>query len=163
MRINDLCARKDIVLDTNVIAHASNPNDPTQADCFRILDWLRLTTAVDWTLDDNGKEAPDPRTSVLVKEYRATLAPGSLGLELLTHFLQSGRVAYVPRPKYDVRKKIEKLIPANKADRVVLGAAHGSSSRVLVTDDYADFPDSVRKIAKKSLKVNVLGSAPAVA
>lgn len=90
------------------------------------------------------------RTSVLVREYRSTLPPGVSGAGDLC---ASSRVCSP--------KTIEKFVPRNKNDRVISGAAHGSLSKVLVSDDDADFPESARSAIRKKLAVDTLGSAEA--
>ena len=62
-----------------------------------------------------------------------------------------------------MRDCIRRLIHNNVNDRAVLGAAHGSSDRVLVSNDTADFSESVRDSAWDELKVNIITSAEATA
>ncbi|MGW1136387.1 hypothetical protein [Streptomyces zhihengii] len=111
-----------------------------------------------WVLDDNGKDQPNPITSALYAEYHRTLPPQSLPLVVLAQYLTFGRVKFSDRPNESMRNLIAKLIPRNRLDRVVLGAAAGSSDRVLVSNDEDDFSSSVREEAEKRLGVHILCS-----
>ncbi|WP_282858230.1 hypothetical protein [Pseudoclavibacter helvolus] len=159
MKLADICPI-DIILDTNVLSHADNPASPNQVSALQVVSWMRDTSAL-WVLDDNGKSAPDPWTSVLYLEYQETLPPQGASITLFLACLQSGRIKFSPRPNHVDRKAIEKLVPRNKRDRAVLGAAHGSESKILVSNDLSDFSEKVRKSALKELGVSVLHSEDA--
>lgn len=164
MLIEGKCAGRDITLDTNILVHSVSPKDGRQSDALALLDWLRnCPSQTRWVLDDQGKAAPDPMTSVLYKEYRDRLQPQSAPLILLGAFLQRGRVTFAPRPDAQLRKKLRLLVPRNIADQAVLGAATASQSQFLVSNDFSDFPDRVRKAARKDLGVTVVSGQEAVA
>ena len=156
MIVATLCAT-DVVLDTNVLSHADNAGSAHQATALTVLAWVR-DSSVAWVLDDQGKAAPDPKTSLLYSEYHNTLAPQGLALALFTFLLQAERVRFAARPGQDVQKKLQTLVPRNKCDRAVLGAAHGTVDQVLVTNDYDDFPSAIRGAVKKQLGVEVIDS-----
>jgi hypothetical protein len=116
-----------------------------------------------WILDDNGKAAPDKHTSLLYAEYNQTLSPQGFPLTLFQFCLANGRVAFAKRPDQGVREAITRLIPRNKKDRVVLGAACGSADRVLVSNDNDDFSQTARREAYDLLQVVILDTAEASA
>ncbi|MCR2819058.1 hypothetical protein NQ166_09490 [Microbacterium sp. zg.Y1090] len=159
--LTELC-EVDVVLDTNVLSHAENTGAIQRASAVAVLDWMR-NSQVRWVLDDQGKAAPDPKTSLLFQEYRATLSPQSASLRLLIEFLSYQRVVFAPRPGQAIRASIRRLIPGNVNDRAVLGAAHGTSDRVLVSNDTTDFSDAVRDAVWGELEVNIITSAEAAA
>jgi hypothetical protein len=159
--LTELCSA-DVVLDTNVLSHAENSGAPQQQSAVAVLDWLR-ESSVRWVLDDQGKAAPDPKTSLLFQEYRATLSPQSPSLRLLIEFLSFQRVSFAPRPGQTVRDSIRRLVPGNVNDRAVLGAAHGTTDRVLVSNDTSDFSESVRDAVWEQLEVNIITSLEAAA
>ena len=164
MLVDGQCSGRDVTLDTNVLVHSVSPKDARQTDSLAVMNWLRNCSGeTRWVLDDQGKTAPDPKTSVLYKEYRDRLQPQSAPLVLLSAFLQGGRVRFAPRPDAQTRKKLRTLVPRNIADQAVLGAAAASQSRLLVSNDYSDFPDKVRRAAKKELGVTVVNCQEAVA
>ena len=162
MRIITECPT-DVVLDTNALSHAEQPSKATHQSSLRLIEWLRDESDVRWILDDQGKNAPDPTTSLLASEYWATLKPGGASLNVFTAYLGSGRVGFAPRPNSSVRKVIQTLVPRNKKDRAVLGAAVGSADRVLISNDYDDFPSNIRERCLGDLCVQVLDTDEAVA
>ncbi|OQQ25916.1 hypothetical protein A6410_18755 [Prescottella equi] len=116
-------------------------------------------SSVKLVLDDYGKSAPDTRTSLLFHEYHQTLPPQSLPLVMVTTLLQFQRVVFSTRPHQSVSKEINKLIPKNKKDRTVLGAASTSEDRILVTNDFDDFPTHIREQIAKKVGVSVVSTA----
>jgi hypothetical protein len=156
MRIDDACST-DVVLDTNVLSHADNPGSSYQASARNVLDWMRSCEAY-WVLDDNGKRQPDPHTSQLFLEYKQTLPPMGASIQLFAACLARGRVWFAPRPGQSVRDNIRQLVPRNKKDQVILGAAAGSRDKVLISNDESDFSNSVRKKALSRLNVTILHS-----
>ncbi len=164
MLIHSLCEGSDVTLDTNVLVHASRPSAREHESGLAVLEWLRQADpSTTWVLDDTGKKAPDAVTSVLYMEYLKHVPKQGLAFVLLSHFLRQGRVTWAPRPDERQRNLIRQLVPANKKDQAVLGAACSSKSQVLVTNDRTDFSDSTRANIRKSLKVRVLDSHEAAA
>ena len=154
MRMSERC-KVDIVIDTNVLSYADNFQVAFEPTCLALLEWLADSNLA-WVLDDNGKSAPDPMTSVLYAEYTSTLSPQGYALTLFTHFLITGRCSFVRRPDQATAQKIRRLVPKNARDRTILGAAVGSYDRILVSSDYADFPDAVRYEAARHLNVDIM-------
>ena len=138
--IRERC-RRDIVVDTNVFGHADNSGERRHAASLALLVWLREADTVRLVLDHQGKSEPDPeKTSVLYMEYRDTLSPQGLGAALVSHLLATAeRHRFVPRPSHQVSEQIRALVPRNKRDRAVLGAAAGSLDRLLASNDLTDF------------------------
>ncbi|MFK4483636.1 hypothetical protein [Curtobacterium sp. AB7] len=161
MQLAELCD-KDVVLDTNVLSHAENAGSSFQETAFAVLEWLRNADAR-WVLDDQGKDAPNPHTSLLFQEYRATLSPQSPALRMLIEFLSFQRVIFAARPGKELRDSIRELVPRNVKDRAVLGAACGSENRVLVSNDMTDFSTGVRDAVWDQFEVNIVTSDEAAA
>lgn len=162
MRLAARCG-EGVVIDTNVMAHADNAGDARHPSSFAVAAWLRDHPTVLLVLDDQGKKKPDPATSVLFSEYRETLSPQGFALTLIMTLLASGRVAFAERPDRETRESIAALVPRNKPDRAVLGAACGCADHTLVSNDYDDFPDAVRDRCAEELGVEILDSAEAAA
>lgn len=156
MKLDVRCTR-DIVIDTNVLSHAGNSGVSEHGSSLKVVDWMRRASVI-WVLDDQGKNAPDPQTSVLYKEYLDNLQPQSFALQVFMQCLTGQRVRFARRPGRADQEMLRKLIPKNNSDRAVLGAALGSLDRLLVSNDRSDFPDSVRKEVKRYWKVEVLAS-----
>ncbi|TWS17833.1 type II toxin-antitoxin system VapC family toxin [Tsukamurella asaccharolytica] len=154
MEIGKLCGH-DIVLDTNVLSHAENSTFEHHDSAKCILEWMRGSSTL-WVVDNTGKSKPDPKTSLLFAEYRATLQPMGAPLQLFTMCLLTGRVVFAERPNQANRSRIRKLIPRNNKDQAVLGAALDAEDQVLVSNDLDDFSPNVRDTIRKVLGVNVV-------
>ncbi|WP_457029468.1 hypothetical protein [Kitasatospora sp. P5_F3] len=155
--ISEICAT-DFVIDTNVLAHSCRDDYPLYDSAFALVAWIAEQKGAAWVLDDNGKKAPAIETSTLYAEYLATLPPQSLPLILLARYMRFGMVGFSPRPDQKLREGIRLLIPRNKKDQVVLGAAAGSVDRVLFSNDEDDFSYDVRQEVAESIDVLILSS-----
>jgi hypothetical protein len=153
----------DVVIDTNALGHAEQPLVAFHPSALKFLQWMSVTEQVKWILDDNGKSAPDLKTSVLASEYYETLSPQGLPLTLFTACLAMGRVAFATRPTPSTRKIIRRLVPRNTNDQAVLGATTTCKDRVLISNDYNDFSDPVRVMCAQELGVEVMDTEQAVA
>lgn len=157
MRLAELCVN-DVVLDTNVLSHADNPGCPSYAESRNAVLWV-VGSNVHWVLDDQGKNAPNPATSVLFSEYCNTLAPQSHILLQFISCLQRGRVRFASRPNQTDRERVRKLVPRNKRDQAILGATLGTVDKLLVSNDLDDFSEAVRKKAAKILGTSILSAS----
>lgn len=149
---------KDFVIDTCVLAHACQDTYPLHESALALVEWLRRQSAAKWVLDDNGKKAPAIETSTLYAEYHATLPPQSLPLILLARYMQFGLVNFSPRPNQQLRNLIRDLVPRNRKDQVILGAAAGCQDKVLLSNDEDDFPPDVRVSAASKIGVKIICS-----
>lgn len=154
MRLADVCPA-DVVIDTNVLSHADNEAMAERLASVAVLQWMSAGEQK-WVVDDQGRVQPDPMTSVLISEYMTTLAPQSYGRAVFIQCMQTQRLAFAPRPDRQTRELIQRLVPRNPKDRAVLGAAAGSTDRVLVSNDLSDFTDEVRDEADVALGVLIL-------
>ncbi|MFI8192796.1 hypothetical protein ACIF8T_29175 [Streptomyces sp. NPDC085946] len=152
--IGEICP-KDFVIDTCVLAHACQANYPLHESAFSLIEWLGGQSKSQWVLDDNGKKAPAAETSLLYAEYHSTLSPQSLPLVLLARYMRFGLVKFSPRPRQQLRDQIRGMVPKNKKDQVVLGAAAGAEDKVLFSNDEDDFTQEVRRDAEADLGVRI--------
>ncbi|MBM4477216.1 hypothetical protein GS456_25460 [Rhodococcus hoagii] len=158
MRYFQDSGKTSAVFDTCALAHAVNDANPYKESSLKMIESLLNDSSLKLVLDDNGKSAPDTQTSLLFHEYHQTLPPQSLPLIMVTTLLQFQRVTFSTRPKEAARKEIRKLIPKNKKDQTILGAASTSESKTLVTNDFDDFPTRVRDQISKTFGVSVISS-----
>jgi hypothetical protein len=147
----------DVVVDTNVLAHSANESSVEHADSIEFLVWLSEEPHRFWALDDNGKSAPMLQTSLLWAEYQGTLSPSSTAMLLFQQVIAAGRLCFAERPRKSQRTTIMELLPRNRKDRVVLGAAVNTGSKWLVSNDYADFTADVRARCLNELGVRISG------
>lgn len=153
----------DIVVDTNILEHSINSGLQQHSSALAVIAWLAANASVYWVLDDQGKAAPDLSTSLLASEYFRRLAPQSLPLVVLTHYLQHGRVRFSGRPDHATQRALRRMLPRNSCDRAVIGAAIGAINKVLVSNDWQDFSETVRRAAAVDYGVTVIDSIEAAA
>lgn len=153
--LSTICS-SDIVVDTDVLCHSCNPGVPQHSASLSVVEWLEESETVRWVLDDQGKAQPELSTSVLASQYQATLPPQSFAMVVFMHFLASGRIAFSDRPSRRDRERIQRLVPRNKTDQAVMGAALGSVDKVLISNDTDDFSPEVRSDAKATLGILIL-------
>lgn len=154
---------RDVVIDTNVLKACENDAISFNPEALDFLAWFTAEEDLCWAMDDNGKKRPLLDTSVLWSEYHTTLDPVGTAMLLFAQLSARQRVVFSDRPSESVRNKIAKLIPRNKKDRAVLGAATTACSRWLVSEDDDDFPMDVRDKALDLFGVQITGVEARVA
>jgi hypothetical protein len=136
---------RDVVIDTNVLAHSHLKRDPNHPDAVAFVSWVANEEDLLWVFDDHGGVAPEFDTSVLLSEYHETLSKQSSAyLLFLNVILRTERYCWANRPGQHTRELIRKMVPRNKRDRAILGGAVGCGNHWLVSNDYDDFTDDVR-------------------
>lgn len=138
-----------VVLGANVLAHSANPGDPHfESALAAIVAMLEANVDTLLALDDTGKNAPALETSHLYQEYSECVAPGSLAREMLRVLGEAGRIAFYRRPGQAEWRKCKRLVPRNNGDAIVLGVGAASLTKLVVSNDYADFSPGVRREAE---------------
>jgi hypothetical protein len=147
----------DLVVDANVLAHAANPNVDYFASSLEfVMD--AFESDLRFALDDTGKNAPVLACSHLYKEYLECIPPGSLSRMLLQFLSEAGRIEFYRRPKRDVWDACVKLVPRNHGDAIVLGIGSQCESNTIVSNDYDDFNNAVRRKVQRRLHVRIIDS-----
>jgi hypothetical protein len=151
---------EDIVVDTNVLMHADNPNEVRQADATDFL--TRLLDAETRLSVDKGFELDESRNRSLIgSEYLTHLTPLSLGYRVLVQLAGTGRIRFVDRSlDQRTRSRINQLVP-NKRDRTFVAVAYESDDQTLCSHDYQDFSTRVRRELATRLDVTVCNAGDA--
>lgn len=145
----------DLVIDTNVLVHAQNPNEERHASAKEFLTLLLDHTAT-LCVDEGFSPKSEKNRSTIGGEYLDKLIPGSVGFAVIVRLVQELRVKQVKRrPRRSDCKKIDQMI-RNKRDRTFVGVACNSTERVLVSHDFVDFQARKRKAIKKALSVSII-------
>ena len=146
---------EDVVIDTNVLLHAGNPNEMYHSSSKQFL--IQLLGHTTKLCVDSGFSSDSAKNrSTIGGEYLANLTPGSLGFAVVVKLVQEMRVKQVKRrPGRGDCKKIDQMI-RNKKDRTFLGVACNSSEKVLVSHDFEDFQTKKRRTIKKTLSVSIV-------
>jgi hypothetical protein len=142
----------DIVVDSNVLSHAQNP----EADYFddsRVL--LEKLTAATTLLCMDGRFAVNGGNSSLIgQEYLQNVGFGGPAFAFLLSLMQNDRIKAVPvKVPYHVKKRVDLTVPNNARDRTFVRVAFNSVEKALVSHDYHDFTPDVRKTLRGQLGV----------
>lgn len=147
---------KDIVIDTNVLMHATNPKSGRQQQSVGLLRaMLDSDTALCLDTVFSGQLA-QPESSLIWQEYSDNLGAPGFSSEFLTKMATGRRIVHVSRTvERSAQKWISRQI-VNSRDRTFVRVALNSIERVLVSHDYQDFPTKVRSACLLRLGVEVL-------
>lgn len=148
----------DVVVDTNVLVHAQNPQEDRFGDSVRFVENLLACRAL-LCVDSGFSTKESSNRSLIGAEYLEKLRAGSLGYAALVQLATSGRVREVARMADGAaRKQILQLIRKPR-DRTFLSVAWNSSGRLLVSHDYEDFQEGKRKEIHKVIGVRMADAA----
>jgi hypothetical protein len=146
----------DIVVDTNVLVHANNPETAYFEESRKLADaLLHSSSETKLRVDDGFRPIEAENQSQIVSEYWRQLAPGMLGHHLVQTLAAEGRIRAVPPIKdKNLKDKVRKLVN-DKSDRVFLLTAIMSTAKVLVSHDDQAFPESACASCADGWGVNV--------
>lgn len=151
----------DIVVDTNVLVHASNPNLPQSRCSLDLINSLLVASTqlcVDPGFDIDGAR----NRSQIGGEYMEHMQHGMMGYVLITEAASQRRIKPVSRnvnPGTNNRLRALGLPPI---DRLFVKVASNSVERVLTSHDDRHFSDHVCDEIQRRLGVGVLDACRAV-
>ena len=149
------------MIDTNVMLHAENAQEPRQEESIRLLTLLRECQTR--LCIDEGFELDESRNrSHIGAEYLRHLTFGMLGSAIIAHSAASQRIKIVPRR---VPQAVSKRIRTNvlsPPDRAYVCVAFNSIEKFLVSHDYGDIPERSRDRLRQDLGVSVVEAVVAV-
>jgi predicted nucleic acid-binding protein len=145
----------DIVIDTNILVHADNNEEPRQEHCIAIID--KLYNSQQFLCMDEGFDVVESKNSSFIGyEYMKHLRFGMQGYALILKLVQEDRLRFVPKTiPASINNKINRT-GIKKSDRVFVKVSFNSDNKILVTHDYEDFTTKVRGIIKNEVGVFVL-------
>ncbi len=146
---------RDLVVDTNIFVHASDPEEPLSEESILFLESLQESTAF-LCVDPGFHEEPARNRSLIGHEYLKHLKNGMLGYAVVVRLASSERMKPVSRAVGGGdAKKILKLVPNNVRDRTFLRVALNSDDKTLSSHDLTDFPTNIRSAIRRTLNVHV--------
>lgn len=145
----------DLVIDTNVLVHSQNPQEPRHPDSVALLQALLDSTAL-LCVDEGFACDPGANRSHIGSEYLNHLRAGSLALTVVTRLAQTNRIRQLARTAPPPTKKRVNQMIANRRDRIFLSVAFNSGERILASHDYTDFQVSKRGAIEKELGVHII-------
>lgn len=150
----------DIVIDTNVLSHSSNPVEERFADSSMFLEML-AESSLCICVDEGFEFNESTNRSLIGAEYLLHVVPGSLAAAVLTTLLNSGRVREVARlAPQALQRRINQMV-RNRRDRTFLAVAVNSIEHVLVSHDYEDFQQRKRADIRRRIGVSVIEASAA--
>jgi predicted nucleic acid-binding protein len=145
----------DIVIDTNVMVHADNEQEPKQPHCLNLLNLVSGST-IELCIDDGFSLIEAQNTSHIGLEYLKHLRIGMTGYTLMLKLLSEDRIQFLPKKiPAAINKKINQT-GIKKSDRIFVKIAYNSNDKILVTHDYVDFTDNIREIIDDEIDVKVI-------
>ena len=145
----------DIVIDTNVLLHAQNPNETRFVNSSNLINKI-LEENTNLCIDEGFSEDESKNESIIGNEYLSNLQPGSIGQSLIVQLVSQQRIKQLTkRAPERIVSKINQLI-RNKTDRVFLNIAYNSDEKTLVSHDYKDFHKTKRRFIATNLQIQVI-------
>lgn len=150
----------DIVVDTNVLMHASDRKEAKQQDSIDLLNYL--TNSTEFLCIDKGFTWDDSNSSLIGAEYRKHIKNGMLAYAFLAKIFSTKRhkeidLSVLPPA---IAKKVNQCISHKKPrDKTFLRVAYLSHSKTLVTHDQEDFNYKKRKHLGVTFGVNTLDAS----
>lgn len=147
----------DIVIDTNVFAHSSNPESGYFICASTLLEKI-VTGDFELAVDEFFFAEEASNTSGIYSEYLEHLNGCELAKSVLSTLIDEGRIKSLStKVSNGIRGFINQGVP-DATDRKFVRVAVNSNNRVLVSNDLRDFHKKFRKESKKKLKIYLLTS-----
>lgn len=152
----------DVVIDTNVLAHAQDPDNPRFEDSFSLLaQLLRCDTKLCLDEPHNPRES-DATTSLIGAEYRDVVRPGSPGFAILVRLFSTARFKVVGTKVGEAERKWGNANLKKPRDRTFFRVTLCSDERTLVSHDYEDFTEVRREEARKRFAALICAAGDAL-
>ena len=144
----------DLVVDSNVLSHAQNPEDSHFVEAGILLEKLAASTTL---LCMDGRFTIGAGNSSLIgQEYLDNVGFGGPAFATLQLLMQTNRIKVVSaKVSLGHKKIVDSLVPNNKRDRTFIKVAFNSHEQRLASHDFADFPRSIRRKIRDKLGVVV--------
>jgi predicted nucleic acid-binding protein len=151
----------DVVIDTNVLKHASNPQEPL---CSAARDFankiLRSKTKI--CVDQGFDIVSERNRSLIGHEYLTHVTFGSFAYAFLLQLIAEKRVSIHSKNVGSRAMKIIVQRVRKPADRVFLRVTVNSQGNVLVSHDFEDFAQPKRDVFRKELKIAIVTAVEAL-
>lgn len=145
----------DIVIDTNVLVHANNPQLP-QSRHSKELILLLLESKTQLCVDRGFDIEPARNRSQIGGEYLTHLQHGMIGYTLVVQAATHLRIKQVSRSIEPENNRILRTLRLPSMDMLFVKVARNSLERVLTSHDDQHFSDHVRDKVEMRLDVNII-------
>lgn len=148
----------DLVVDTNVLLHASNPAEDRFNDAQAFLEVLLDSVAI--MCVDKGYTLDTARNrSQIMAEYLTHLRAGTLGFQVVQTMAANERIRGVERHIEPREAKKIKQAVWDRTDRVFVKVTLNTEERTLVSHDFQHFPLDARDTLRTEIRVHILDCA----
>lgn len=146
---------KDVVIDTNILMHASDPRQKFQGACVAFLKGIE-SSEIKICVDEGFSVRESDNRSIIGSEYLRHIRYGSLSYAVIFNLATKRRIKVLSKsvPK-DVKRKIERSIN-NRHDRVYVKITYNSLSKALISHDFDDISQKVRDDLKDSFSLSIV-------
>lgn len=145
----------DLVIDTNVLLHASDPDNPNFVCAKGFLETLLSVSSV--LRVEKGFSSDRARNrSYIMGEYLDFLRAGTLGMAVIQTLAAKERIKGVERTVDEREAKKVRQKVYDKTDRIFVKVALNTDERVLVSHDFMHFPLHVRSSLKRDIGVSII-------
>ena len=146
---------EDIVIDTNVLMHASNPQEALSGAARQLIHLL-LNGTTKIVVDEGFSSDEAKNQSAIGREYLDKIRHGSIAFALIIQLVSEHRITSVKKSAGHKHKKIICQMVRKPVDRIFLSVACNSQERVLVSHDFEDFSEPKRAVFRRVLKIAIL-------
>jgi predicted nucleic acid-binding protein len=145
----------DIVVDTNILLHAQNPEEARFAAANEFIS--KMFTVSTLLCVDNGFDLDESANkSHIGHEYLSKLSFGSTGFSLISYLASNCRFNFLPkRASQQTSRRINQLV-RKPSDRIFLNVAFNSEDKVLISHDYEDFQVNKRTTIQRDLHIDII-------
>lgn len=146
---------KDLVIDTNVLVHASNSKEKWQEESVKLIEHLLNSDEV-MRVDPVFTGDPSTNTSYVGYEYLKHLRSGMIGYSFISLMAASKRIVPCSRATHSSKTRAINQCMTNNHDRVFIKVAINSDSKILVTHDFTDFAKNKRTYLHQKFELKVI-------
>jgi hypothetical protein len=146
---------EDIVLDTNILMHASNPQE-LRCTASKHLGQILLNGKTRIVVDEGFDPDMSKNKSMIGHEYFSNITFGSFAFALILKLVSEQRVVGVVKSPGMRAKKIVMQRIRKPIDRVFVYVTCNSQERTFVSHDFEDFPEEKRLYLRRELGIAVV-------
>jgi hypothetical protein len=144
----------DLVLDTNVLLHASNPYSLEFGASSGFLEKLLYLPTI-LCVEEGFSTDRARNRSIIMGEYFDNLRQGTVGYEFILSLASSARINGVKKQVNPREAKIIIQKVTDKSDRIFVKVALNTKEQILVSHDFKHFPDTVRSFLEDAIEVHI--------
>lgn len=151
----------DVVIDTNVLMHASDPREQL-CPSARSLAQVILDTDIKICVDEGFDTDPAKNRSLIGNEYNTHIRFGTFAHGFILRLASERRIRTLSR---NVERRVKKVILQRlrkPRDRVFVCVTTNSLERVLVSHDFEDFSEAKRADLRHELDIEIVTAAAAL-